>query len=658
MPKFSVLVVDDDEDDFIIVRDLFEEIAPGKHTIEWASSFSMGEALLARNSHNVCLMDYSLGADDGITLLTRAPSLGFTGPIILLSGMERGEIDIKAMEAGAVDYLVKGKINAFDLTRSIRYALVRNEVETERNERLRAEAENKAKSTFLAHLSHELRTPLSAILGYTELLLRQNTQPEINTHLKTVYKNGKHLAGLLNDVLDLSKIEAGKLDLSIETVNLSTLISDIYRMIAQSAEERRVELLVISDDDCPLKIKTDSMRLSQILINLLTNAIKFTNEGSIKLAITTQLKDEKRRLVFSVEDTGVGIPNEDLDRIFLPFQQSRLGNIGAGSGLGLAICAKLVKALGGELKVSSQEGIGTKFFFDLATDAEDFNRTGRIEYLADSHFHFELPQELQQHNVLVVDDNDEIRILIAHHLSELGLNVIIARNGQEAINLVNANDTRLPLDIIFMDINMPILDGMSACKMIRANGFQNPIIAVTAAYMKGDEETYIAAGFTSFIRKPIFRGNIISCLQRFLLPDQSCAQSGAIGDLPMGPKTEQLESDSPQRTHVLIIEDAEDVAASTRTLLSFMGFNATIALTGAQACTLCENNFFDFIILDLNLPDISSDDLLLKLELSSPKSKLIVVSGSSEPIPARFAPKIYSRLLKPIAISELAQLMS
>ncbi len=658
MPKFSVLVVDDDEDDFIIVRDLFEDIAPGKHTIEWASSFAMGEALLARNNHSVCLMDYSLGAEDGITLLARAPSLGFKGPIILLSGMERGEIDIKAMEAGAVDYLVKGKINAFDLTRSIRYALVRNEVETERTERLRAEAENKAKSTFLAHLSHELRTPLAAILGYTELLLRQNTQPDINAHLKTVYKNGKHLAGLLNDVLDLSKIEAGKLDLSIETVNLSTLISDIYRMIAQSAEEKRIELLVISDENCPLKIKTDAMRLSQILINLLTNAIKFTNQGAVKLVITTQTKSDIRRLVFSVEDTGVGIPSEDLERIFLPFQQSRLGNIGAGSGLGLAICAKLVKALGGELVVTSQVGFGTQISFDLATDSEDHLRIGRIEYLADSQFYCELPQELQQHNVLVVDDNDEIRILIAHHLNEIGLNVLIARNGQEAINIVEAEHLKSPIDIIFMDINMPVMDGMTACKMIRVSGYQQPIIAVTAAYMKGDEESYIAAGFTSFIRKPVFRGNIINCLQRFLLPDTPIGQTEESHPKPIGPASEQLESDTPQRTHVLIIEDAEDVAASTRTLLSFMGFNATTALTGQQACALSRENFYDFIILDLNLPDISTDDLLLNLELSSPKSKLIVVSGSSEPIPARFAPKIYSRLLKPIAISELAQLMS
>jgi DNA-binding NtrC family response regulator len=171
MHRIEILIIDDDQDDYLIVKSLLEEIATAPLRLEWASSYSAGKKLLIENRHAICLMDYKLGTEDGIELLKIAPSLGFTGPIILMTGIHQNNVDMLALEAGAADYLVKNGLTAEQLARSIRYALGRREMDIERVERLRAEAESRSKSEFLAHLSHELRTPLSAILGFTELLI-------------------------------------------------------------------------------------------------------------------------------------------------------------------------------------------------------------------------------------------------------------------------------------------------------------------------------------------------------------------------------------------------------------------------------------------------------------------------------------------------------
>ena len=233
-----MLIIDDDEEDYMIVRDLLDDIALGSFVTDWAGSYQAGAELLAKNQHDLCLMDFKLGAGDGIELVRRASELGFSGPIILLSGVHHGAVDMQAMEAGAVDYLVKTDLTATQLIRSIRYALARREVEMERVDRLKAEAENRSKSDFLAHLSHELRTPLSAILGFTELMLNSKPSADTLSHLQVVHRNGKHLLGLLNDILDLSKIEAGKLDMDIQAVYLASLISDTYSLIHGQAADR------------------------------------------------------------------------------------------------------------------------------------------------------------------------------------------------------------------------------------------------------------------------------------------------------------------------------------------------------------------------------------------------------------------------------------
>ncbi|MGC1508919.1 histidine kinase dimerization/phospho-acceptor domain-containing protein, partial [Ketobacter sp.] len=213
MREIKLLLVEDDEDDYIITRDLLDDIFSRRYRLDWASDLETARKQLSANQHDVCLMDYALGPEDGVSLLKEATALGFSSPIIMLTGQDDERLDEEALSAGAVDYLVKSNLTQSRLARAIRYAIARREMEVERVERLRAQAENRSKSEFLAHLSHELRTPLTSILGYTDLLLKQKTRNDNDDHLQIIKRNGQHLLSLLNDVLDLSKIEAGKFEL-------------------------------------------------------------------------------------------------------------------------------------------------------------------------------------------------------------------------------------------------------------------------------------------------------------------------------------------------------------------------------------------------------------------------------------------------------------
>src|SRR5688572_12692054 len=307
-------------------------------------------------------MDYRLGAEVSINLVREALSLGFTAPIIMLTGQDDTGVEIAAAAAGAVDYLVKDNLGREQLLRSIRYALARSEIQAERFERIRAETANRSKTEFLAILSHEIRTPLTAIIGYTELLIHQyqQTNADLAHKLQVINRNGTHLLSLLNDTLDLSKIEAGKLEMDIEKIELGPFVMSAVSLIREMAEAKNLTLQVSARTVLPRFIQSDAMRLRQILFNLLGNAIKFTEEGTVEL----QLKMDNEFLEFHVLDTGKGISRGDLDKIFAPFTQLAPGQ-NEGTGLGLTISQKLAKKLGGSIAAHSIEGGGSRFILRI-----------------------------------------------------------------------------------------------------------------------------------------------------------------------------------------------------------------------------------------------------------------------------------------------------
>ncbi len=637
MQNAKLLIVDDDEDDYLLARDLLDEISRGPYQLDWAASYEQGLEMLRANTHDLCLMDYQLGFRDGIELVRQSQALGFTGPIILLTGMQQNDVDMQALEAGAVDYLVKDGLTAVQLARSIRYALARRDMEQERVERLRAESENRSKSEFLAHLSHELRTPLSAILGFTELLQKTHTDQDAQGYLKIVHRNGKHLLGLLNDILDLSKIEAGKLELEPQTVYLSSFITDVYFLMHGAAVDKNLQLRLEAPNPLPQTIETDPTRLRQILLNLLGNAIKFTDEGEVAIGVELRTTAGGDMLYFTVRDTGIGICHSALEEIFQPFVQSRdsYAQPRAGTGLGLAISRQLVQRLGGEIQVHSVPGEGSEFTF--------YVNPGNISEVPRAPFTLTFdtaeppaPETTSfAGRVLVVDDLRDIRMLIGHFVATSGVEVEYASNGREALERIEKyrEAGRPGFDLVLMDIHMPVMDGLTAAKALRATGFDRPLVALTAAHMKGDMDNCLAAGFTAYLSKPVDQAQILACLQRFL-------QAGDSTHKRLLP-------------HVLLVEDSPDTRQATAALLELLELKVSTAANGEEALRHLATGTADVALVDMHLPDMDGYQLARQLHSSQPTLRVIALSGAEIDPTRAEAAGINASLLKPVSLEQL-----
>ncbi|WP_049721132.1 response regulator [Gilvimarinus polysaccharolyticus] len=653
MKDVKLLIVDDDEDDFLLARDLLDEITTGPYFLDWASSYEEGREHLRSNVHDLCLMDYKLGARDGIELLGEAQSLGFTGPIILLTGMHQGEVDMQALQAGAVDYLVKASLSAEQLARAIRYALARREMERERVERLKAESENRSKSEFLAHLSHELRTPLSAILGFTELLLNTNKDVESAGHLRVVHRNGQHLLGLLNDILDLSKIEAGKLELEPQQVYLSSFLTDIYFLMRGAAIDKNLDLFMETPSPLPRRIVTDPTRLRQVLLNLIGNAIKFTNHGQVIVRVEMATNDDVEQLHFWVIDSGVGITPKSQMAIFQPFVQAKdsYAPSQAGTGLGLAISRQLVERLGGAIEVTSEPGTGSTFSFYIATgevplaDREMFTLEFDIERGPLS----EAPS--LSGRVLVVDDLRDLRMLIGHFVKITGAEVSFAHNGVEALDRIKSSKMQAaPYDLVLMDIHMPVMGGHEAAQNLRLSDQTTPLVALTAAHMKGDMDACLESGFNGYLSKPVDQTQLHGLLQRYLKMAVALPAADA--------EPASATSKGKNQPVIMVVEDNPDALLATTGLLELLHWRVLGAGCGEEALALLENELPSIILLDANLPDMDGYQLAQSCQLRAPSARLILASG--EPLDEVRAKQsgIEFGLLKPLSLAALEQVLN
>jgi PAS domain S-box-containing protein len=376
-----------------------------------------------------------------------------------------------------------------------------------RNSERRALQANEAKSEFLANMSHEIRTPMAAILGHADLLLSHLKDPDNVSCVSTIRRNGNHLLEIINDILDISRIEAGKLDVTFSSCSLVELLSDLWSMMHVRVEGKPVDLCFDAVGELPEAIQTDPQRLKQVFINLLGNAIKFTESGHVKLRVQMLDHDADPRLQFDVEDTGIGIPEENLKCLFEAFSQgdASVTRKFGGSGLGLAISKRLTEKLGGELTVESTEGVGSTFSVLLPVGSLDSVNFRNIDCdrlspnLEPSRFEIGLSCR-----VLLVDDRRDIRFLAQHSLEKAGASVVTAEDGLDAIGSVaRATESGEKFDIIIMDMQMPEMDGYTATAKLRSAGCELPIIALTANAMSGDREQCIAAGCDDYLSKPI-----------------------------------------------------------------------------------------------------------------------------------------------------------
>jgi signal transduction histidine kinase/DNA-binding response OmpR family regulator len=389
------------------------------------------------------------------------------------------------------------------------------ELEQARN---RAEAANRAKSVFLANMSHELRTPLNAILGFAQLLAHDDRIPQDDRHsLATIDRSGQHLLCLINDVLEISRIEAGQSTASATAFDLHDLLAGLIEIMAPRAQGKNLVLTAEIDPEMPHYVAGDPGKLRQVLLNLLSNAVKYTEHGGIvfsahpiEAASATDPKRPSVKLAFQVRDSGHGIEKHELERIFHPFYQTEYGiRIGEGTGLGLAISREYVRLLGGELQVESSPGTGSVFSFELelAVAGEFIHRHARQRVSG-------LKPGQPAWRILVAEDHPDNQTLLTELLTRAGFQVRVANNGFQAVERF--------LDwhphFIWMDMRMPILDGYQATRQIRAlpGGDSIPIVALTASAFDEDRIEILAAGCTDLLKKPIDENDLFEAMARHL----------------------------------------------------------------------------------------------------------------------------------------------
>ncbi|MGV6827145.1 MAG: ATP-binding protein [bacterium] len=369
-----------------------------------------------------------------------------------------------------------------------------------------AEQANRAKSSFLANMSHEIRTPMNAVLGYAEIMQGNSHFPEqFRPSVDAISRAGNHLLDVINEILDISKIEAGAVELNHQDFDLRDLVLGLSEMFAIRCKQGGLDWHIDQNLPNPTNVHADQGKIRQVLINFLGNAVKFTDSGSVTMTVE-QVGENYR---FDIVDTGRGIPASQLEKIYEPFQQSTEGFNKGGTGLGLSIAKKYIELMGGELQTESVIGQGSRFSFTLELQPAH----GPVAERKDRSSHeIHLPENAIV-NALVVDDIEDNRVVLSEILKGVGISVETATNGQEALDYIDTH----PVDIVFMDIRMPVLDGMEAIKTLRAGKHSDLVcIAVSASTLHKEREHCVTAGFNEFIAKPFRAEQIFQCVESFL----------------------------------------------------------------------------------------------------------------------------------------------
>ncbi|HAW28926.1 MAG TPA: hypothetical protein DCY03_12530 [Planctomycetaceae bacterium] len=523
----KILIVDDSD----VVRSILSQaLQQDGYELHTAADGEEGRQKVHTLKPDLVLLDVEMPKLDGFAVLreVRANFKVDEVAVIMVTSQSDGKGITRAFEEGAFDYIPKPATDS-EIKARVRNAIRALQLLREQKTlRIQAEAANQSKSAFLANMSHEIRTPMTAILGYTDILeleAKSLQLPElISDSLDTIKRNGGHLMELINDILDLSKIESGKLDVESIRCSPQTIVEEVLELVQVRAEAKGLKLEASYQFPLPAEIHSDPTRIRQILINLIGNAIKFTEVGIIRLN-TSFLENpgEEPQVQFTVIDQGIGMTEAQMSNLFRPFSQADSSTTRkyGGTGLGLTICKRLTDVLGGDISVTSKLNQGSQFSATV--------KTGNLEGVP-------LLQELQQNDntestkplpaqpeeqalslkgkkILLAEDGPDNQKLISFILKKSGAEVTVAENGEAARQAaMRAMEIGLLYDVILMDMQMPILDGYGATRILREQGYSGPIISLTANAMEGDREKCISVGCNDHVTKPIDRRKLISMI--------------------------------------------------------------------------------------------------------------------------------------------------
>ena len=526
--KNSVLIVDDQS----INIGMLTKILSPEYDIYCTTSGAKAIEIAEKQKPDLILLDIVMPEMDGFEVITQLKNSDKLRhiPVIFITGLTETGDEEKGFSLGAADYITKPfspaivkfrvdhHIDQLMRLRESQYDLIKYKMEDEKRRADLAEANSKAKSWFLATMSHEIRTPTSSIMGFAELALNIAHSSQSREYLSKIIESTKWLLRIIDDILDISKIESGKLEFENKPFDLQDILLHCQSVIQPQAAEKGLDLKIYSETVPGKKMLGDPLRLLQVLLNLLSNAVKFTASGTVRAsAYIKEIKDNVVVINFEVNDCGIGMTGEQLEKVFMPFVQADSGiarNYG-GTGLGLSITKHLVEMMGGGLKVESAPGVGSTFSFEIgfetieAADEKRFYSENNI--LEKPHFDAE---------VLICDDTRLNREVLCEHLKNIGITTVLAGNGIEGVREFEQRrkNNKKQFDLVFMDIFMPAMDGLEAVAKISAICDKTPIIAVTANVMPDDMTKYRGYGMCDCLRKPFTSQQLWGILLKHLKP--------------------------------------------------------------------------------------------------------------------------------------------